>query len=69
MNDCADRISSAATAERLDIAESTLRKWRMRGYGPRYQKIGGEIRYFTADVDSWLDEQFVESAAVGGDAR
>jgi hypothetical protein len=63
-----DYTNSTSAAAYLGIADGTLRKWRMRRYGPRFQKIGGEIRYFFADLDAWLEEQFVDGAE-GGDAR
>jgi hypothetical protein len=60
-----DYTTSASAALYLGIAEGTLRKWRMRRYGPRFQKVGGEVRYYLADLDGWLDAQFVDSSDSG----
>lgn len=63
-----DFTTSASAALYLGIADGTLRKWRMRRYGPRFQKVGGEVRYYLSDLDAWLDAQFVDSSD-GGEAR
>lgn len=63
-----DFVSSRGAAAHLGIAEGTLRKWRMRSFGPRFQRIGGKIRYLRADLDNWLKDQFVDDA-FGGEAR
>ena len=63
-----DFTTSASAAQYLGIAEGTLRKWRMRRYGPRFQKVGGEVRYYLSDLDAWLDAQFVD-ASDGGESR
>ena len=63
-----DYVDSPLCADYLGIARGTLRKWRMRRYGPRFQKVGGEVRYYIADLDAWLDAQFVDSSD-GGEAR
>ncbi|WP_309082312.1 helix-turn-helix domain-containing protein [Zhihengliuella sp.] len=63
-----DFTNSASAADYLGVTDGTLRKWRMRRYGPRFQKIGGEVRYYLSDLDAWLDAQFVDSSD-GGEAR
>lgn len=55
-----DFMTSSLAADYLGIAAGTLRKWRMRHYGPRFQKVGGEVRYYLADLDSWLEDQFID---------
>lgn len=56
-----DYISSVVAAEYLGISNQTLKRWRVWGRGPRYQKISNEIRYYLADCDAWLEDQFVET--------
>lgn len=59
-----DYVNSSPAADYLGITDGTLRKWRVKNDGPRYQKVGGEVRYYFADLDAWLAEQFI-----GGDDR
>lgn len=63
-----DYTGSTGCAAYIGVAEGTLRKWRMRQYGPRFQKVGAEVRYLLDDIDDWLEARFVD-AAEGGDAR
>jgi predicted DNA-binding transcriptional regulator AlpA len=41
-------------ARRIKRPESWLAKARSGGFGPRFLKIGGSIRYRRSDVDTWL---------------
>ena len=36
------------------ISKSTLAKWRVAGFGPRYVKCGSRVLYDVQDLDSWL---------------
>ena len=42
-------------AERLDISERTLERWRVEGTGPTYLKAGRRVLYRQSDVDTWLN--------------
>ena len=45
-------------AEFLNIAASTLRKWRFQGRGPEYRKIGGRlVRYPLPSLSRWIESQ------------
>lgn len=35
----------------------TLAVWRMKGIGPRYIRMGRQVRYRWDDVETWLDAQ------------
>lgn len=35
----------------------TLEQWRYRGVGPRFVKVGRDVRYRWEDVDAYLNEQ------------
>lgn len=61
-------INSPKAAEYLGFAEQTLRGWRAKHRGLRYQKAGGDVRYYISDLDAWLTDQFIE-VAPGGDGR
>ena len=54
-------LSTPQLAERLGVAEITLKTWRCRGEGPRFVRVGRCVRYRLVDVDRWLDAN-----AVGG---
>jgi len=48
-------ISSTALAERLGLGnETTVRKWRLKGYGPTYLKVGRRVFYSEDAVSAWL---------------
>ena len=50
-------------AEHLQKPPRTLEQWRYRGIGPRYVKVGRDVRYRWSDVEKWLDEQASGKAA------
>ncbi len=43
-------------ADYLRKPPHTLECWRSRGEGPKYRKVGRDVRYDWADVAAWLDE-------------
>lgn len=47
-------LTTKEVAEYLDIAISTLMKYRVNRTGPVYIKLGQLVRYRKADVDEWL---------------
>lgn len=47
----------AEVAAYLGKPESMLRQWRYLKKGPRYLKVGHEVRYDWRDIDAWLDTQ------------
>ncbi len=48
-------------ADYLQKPVKTLAEWRSRGDGPRYFKVGRNVRYDWADVRAWLAGQRVDS--------
>jgi len=44
-------------SERWKLAPKTLDRWRQRGTGPRFLKIGGHIIYRLSDVEAYEDAQ------------
>jgi predicted DNA-binding transcriptional regulator AlpA len=56
-------LSTPDVAARLGVAEITLRKWRIEGFGPRFIRCGSNIRYRVADIEKWLDERTVASTS------
>lgn len=51
-------LANRDLASRLQVPEQTLAIWRMKGYGPRYFKVGRYVRYRLADVIEWERDQF-----------
>lgn len=46
----------AELAAQLRVTQETLANWRIKQVGPRFLRIGGQIRYRTRDVDTWLND-------------
>lgn len=46
--------SERDVAEYLGVAPATVRFWRWAGTGPKYWRVGRNIRYSKADIDSYL---------------
>lgn len=49
-------------SELLDVPVNTLRYWRQKGTGPTSTRIGRRVVYRAADVQAWLDAQFVDAS-------
>ena len=43
----------------------TLRNWRVKRYGPRYFKVGHNVRYRRSDILAWIEGTVVEPMAKG----
>lgn len=37
-----------------NVAPTTLKKWRVKGTGPKYVKVGTRVVYLVEDLDAWL---------------
>ena len=48
------------------VSVGTVRKWRYKGLGPRYIKLGGSVRYRPEDVRAYLS---ASPTGGGGDDR
>lgn len=57
------RLRTAAAAEYIGLAKTTLEKLRFTGGGPVYIKLGNAVVYDTRDIDSWLEQNRVDPAA------
>jgi predicted DNA-binding transcriptional regulator AlpA len=56
-------LDTAAAAQRCGLSVSTLEKFRCRGGGPKYVKIGRRTLYREADIASWLEERVFGSTS------
>lgn len=52
--ECKRLLTPNEVAIQLGMAESTLTKWRSRGKGPKYVKMGRIIRYRQSDIDNYV---------------
>lgn len=51
-------LTSSQVAEMLHITEEGLRRWRYRGKGPPFLRLGPRtLRYRPEDVQTWLEQQ------------
>jgi predicted DNA-binding transcriptional regulator AlpA len=49
-------LTESQVSERLQVSLACLRRWRLRGEGPLYIKVGPLVRYRPEDVDGWIAE-------------
>lgn len=50
-------LTTKQAAKVCKITPGTMRKWRCKGIGPDYIKVGSAVRYEQAALDRWLGEQ------------
>lgn len=56
-------LSPKEAATRLKVHPNTLNKWRIRGGGPPYIRLGWSIRYRWWEVENWLTKRRPRVAA------
>lgn len=49
-------FTSHQAAEFLNLSPKTLCNWRCHGKGPKFCKIGRNVRYRQQDLEDWLVE-------------
>ena len=47
-------MTVAEAAEYLSLSAPTLNRYRCKGIGPKYAKLGSSIRYSNIDLDEWV---------------
>lgn len=47
----------------LDVSTERLSKMRVDGTGPKFGKVGKEVRYIPGVVAAWFKDRLVESTA------
>lgn len=50
-------------AERWNVSPRSLERWRWRGEGPKFLKLGGRVVYRLHDVELYEAEQLRDSTA------
>ena len=46
-------FNQRALAQRGDVSEATLERWRSVGIGPRFLKLQGRVLYRLVDIRDW----------------
>lgn len=46
-------LNQSQLADRWDVSEATLERWRSEGIGPVYLKLRGHVLYRLEDVESY----------------
>ncbi len=63
-------LNQRQLAERWDISEATLERWRTEGIGPVFLKLQGRVLYRVEDVEAYeaecLRKSTSERACAGG---
>lgn len=55
MNNSAKKMRPPEAAHYLGISESTLAKWRCKGAGPAFMKLGERVvAYDQSELDAWM---------------
>lgn len=49
-------LDTSEASIRMGVTRQTMQRWRKRGYGPKYLKVGKEYRYSEREIVSWLGE-------------
>jgi predicted DNA-binding transcriptional regulator AlpA len=49
-------ISQNELAQRWQVSESTLERWRAERIGPSFLKLGGQVRYRLMDIMAFEDQ-------------
>jgi predicted DNA-binding transcriptional regulator AlpA len=47
-------LTEIQISEQLQVSLACLRRWRLRGEGPQYIKVGPLVRYRPEDIDAWI---------------
>ena len=58
-------LTPGQTADRYQVSRETLKDWRYRNRGPKYVKLGQQIRYRLRDLERWEKAQEREAAHGG----
>jgi hypothetical protein len=46
-------INQRTLSDRWSVSERTLERWRWRGHGPRYIKLGNRVMYKLEDIEDY----------------
>ena len=58
-------LTTTEAAEYVRLSKPTMERFRLSGFGARYVKLGGAVRYCKSDLDTWLANCRVRSTSDG----
>jgi predicted DNA-binding transcriptional regulator AlpA len=50
----AELLTQLQLCDIAQVTPKTVGRWRAAGRGPRWLRVGGQIRYRRSDVEQWL---------------
>jgi hypothetical protein len=56
-------ISQSQLADRWQLSEATLERWRSEGIGPVYLKLRGQVRYRLEDIRAFEEDSMRASTS------
>tara|TARA_R110002033_G_scaffold25676_1_gene59131 strand:+ start:1114 stop:1350 length:237 start_codon:yes stop_codon:yes gene_type:complete len=56
-------FNTTEAAKYVRLGRPTLERFRIKGDGPRYCKLGGAVRYRQVDLDEWLESRLIRSTS------
>ncbi len=59
-------LTPEALAERWNLPLTTLSQWRWTGRGPKFQKIGRQVKYRIRDIELFEEQQVRSNTADHG---
>ena len=62
-------LNQRQLAERWDLSEATLERWRSEGIGPLYMKMMGRVRYRLSDITDFEEDALRGSTSKRASAR
>jgi len=60
-------LDSNKVARLLGVEVETLGAWRRKGYGPRWYRVGKNVRYTETDLRVWMNGQAQRGLSPPGD--
>lgn len=54
-------LNEVEAAKYLTVSVGSMRAWRGQSRGPRWLKVGAQVRYRPRDLDDYLDGSVVET--------
>ena len=59
-------LTTAQAAAALGLSPRTLERYRVKGCGPRFRKVGRWVRYLPVDLERWLNSRSRQSTSDDG---
>ncbi len=56
-------VDENGAANQLLVSPSTLQKWRVKGQGPRFVRVGRQVRYDLEDLKDFANSHKVSSTS------